>query len=98
MEKNRKISPGRPKGSISYDSKPAIAFGAVVRARRLEMDISQEALSSLASVERSHMGKIERGEHLPNLVLILRLAQALEIKPGKLIDATEDLMGNSDKL
>jgi transcriptional regulator with XRE-family HTH domain len=40
------------------------------------------------------MGKIERGEHLPNLVLILRLAQALEIKPGKLIDATEDLMGN----
>ncbi|MDH6240854.1 transcriptional regulator with XRE-family HTH domain [Polynucleobacter sphagniphilus] len=94
MEKNRKISPGRPKGSVSYDAKPAIAFGKVVRARRLEMDISQEALSSLASVERSHMGKIERGEHLPNLVLILRLAQALEIKPGKLIDATEDLMGN----
>jgi transcriptional regulator with XRE-family HTH domain len=94
MEKNRKISLGRPKGSTSYDSKPAIAFGKVVRARRLELGISQEALSSLASVERSHMGKIERGEHLPNLVLILRLAQALEIRPGVLVDATEDLMGN----
>jgi transcriptional regulator with XRE-family HTH domain len=94
MEKKRKISVGRPKGSISYDPKPAIAFGAVVRARRLELGISQEALSSMASVERSHMGKIERGEHLPNLVLILRLAQALEIRPGRLIDATEDLMGN----
>ncbi|MBU3629301.1 helix-turn-helix domain-containing protein [Polynucleobacter sp. AP-Reno-20A-A9] len=94
MEKNRKISPGRPKGSISYEPKPAIAFGAVVRARRLEMGISQEGLSSMASVERSHMGKIERGEHLPNLVLILRLVQALEIRPGVLVDATEDLMGN----
>ncbi len=94
MEKNRKISPGRPRGSISYDPKSAIAFGAVVRARRLEMGVSQEALSSMASVERSHMGKIERGEHLPNLVLILRLAKALEIRPGELVDATEDLMGN----
>jgi transcriptional regulator with XRE-family HTH domain len=94
MENSRKISPGRPKGSISYDPKPAIAFGAVVRARRHEMGISQETLSSMASVERSHMGKIERGEHLPNLVLILRLAQALEIRPGELIDATEDFMGN----
>ena len=92
MEKNRKITPGRPKGSMSYDPKPAIAFGAVVRARRLEIGLSQEALSSLASVERSHMGKIERGEHLPNLVLILRLAQALKIRPGELVDATEDLM------
>ena len=90
--------PRTPKGSISYDPKPAIAFGAVVRARRLELGISQEALSALASVERSHMGKIERGEHLPNLVLILRLAQALGIKPGKLIDATEELMGNQGKL
>jgi len=79
---------------MSYDPKPAAAFGAVVRTRRLEMGISQEALSSMASVERSHMGKIERGEHLPNLVLILRLAQALEIRPGELVDATEDLMGN----
>ena len=94
MEKSRKISAGRPKGSTTYDPQPAIAFGAVVRARRLEMGISQEALSSLASVERSHMGKIERGEHLPNLVLILRLARALEIRPGELIDVTQDLIGN----
>ena len=92
MEKNRKITSGRPKGSISYDPKLAIAFGAVVRARRLEIGISQEALSSLASIERSHMGKIERGEHLPNLALISRLAQALKIRPGELVDATEDLM------
>ena len=32
------------------------------------------------------MGKIERGEHMPNLVLILRIAAALKIKPGLLVD------------
>jgi DNA-binding XRE family transcriptional regulator len=31
------------------------------------------------------MGKIERGEHLPNLVLILRLAKALSVNPGLLV-------------
>jgi transcriptional regulator with XRE-family HTH domain len=98
MESNRKISPGRPKGSISYDPKPAIAFGNVVRTRRLDLGISQEVLSSIASVERSHMGKIERGEHLPNLVLILRLAAALKMRPGDLINSTQELMGKLDKL
>ena len=98
MEKHPKISPGRPKGSTTYDSKPAIAFGVAVRARRLERGISQETRSSMASVERSHMGKIERGEHLPNLVLILRLAEALEISPGELVDATKELMENPNKL
>jgi hypothetical protein len=29
-----------------------------------------------ADVEHSHMGKIERGEHVPNLVLILKIVAA----------------------
>jgi hypothetical protein len=32
------------------------------------------------------MGKIERGEHMPNLVLILRIAGALKIRPGALVE------------
>jgi hypothetical protein len=32
------------------------------------------------------MGKIERGEHMPNLVLILRIAAAPNLKPGLLVD------------
>jgi len=98
MEKSRKINLGRPKGSITFDSRPAIAFGDAIRERRLDLGISQEALSSMASVERSHMGKIERGEHLPNLALILRLAEALEISPGTLVDRAHALMGSSKKL
>jgi transcriptional regulator with XRE-family HTH domain len=82
------VSPkrGRPRGAKTFDPEPALAFGAVVRKQRLSLGISQEQLANDAQVERSHMGKIERGEHMPNLVLILRIAKALQIKPGQLVD------------
>lgn len=92
MKSIGKLNSGRPLGSKTYDPEPAIAFGNAVRERRLEKGLSQETLSSMACVERSHMGKIERGEHLPNLVLILRLAEALEIRAGELVDRTNELM------
>jgi len=43
------------------------------------------------------MGKIERGEHLPNLVLILRLAKALSVKPGLLVDQTAEKLLQTEK-
>ena len=85
-QKQAKLRRGRPPGTTSFDPKPARAFGEAVRTIRLNLKISQEELSNLAGVERSHMGKIERGEHLPNFVLILRLAKALGIRPGELVD------------
>jgi transcriptional regulator with XRE-family HTH domain len=54
--------------------------------------MSQEQLANVAQVERSHMGKIERGEHMPNLVLILRIAAALKVRPGSLVDEVADQM------
>ena len=49
-------------------------------------------LALAAQVERSHMGKIVCGEHTPNLVLILRLAQALALTPGDLVDQAPALI------
>lgn len=86
----REVKPGRPRGATSFEAAPAIAFGQTVRARRLKLGLAQEELALLAQVERSHMGKIERGEHLPNLVMILKIAAALNCKPGKLVDLTAD--------
>ena len=80
---------GRPKGTKTFDPAPALAFGEAVREKRFELGLSQEQLGNAAQIERSHMGKIERGEHLPNLILILRLAKALSIKPGTLVDRAE---------
>jgi transcriptional regulator with XRE-family HTH domain len=96
MQKVNTIKKGRPLGSTSFDPVPAVAFGEVVKFFRLEAGLSQEELSHLAMIERSHMGKIERGQHLPNLILILRLAEALKIKPGKLLDKTVEKLRSSD--
>ena len=85
---HRVVRPGRPPGTTTFLKEPAVAFGSVVRKLRLERGVAQEELAGLADVERSHMGKIERGTHMPNLVLILKLAKALQCKPGKLVDAT----------
>jgi transcriptional regulator with XRE-family HTH domain len=86
MQEHLRPKRGRPRGATTFDPAPALAFGAAVRERRFARGISQEQLANDALVERSHMGKIERGEHMPNLVLILRIAAALKIKPGLLVD------------
>ena len=82
----KSLKPGRPTGSKTFEPAAARAFGAAVRDRRTELGVSQEELGNRAQIERSHMGKIERGQHMPNLALILRLAVALYTKPGHLVD------------
>ena len=74
MQPKRGIQRGRPAGATTFDAVPALAFGAAVRAIRTEDGIAQETLAHLAGIERSHMGKIERGEHMPTLALILKIA------------------------
>lgn len=64
-------------------------LGAAIRARRLALDLSQEALADAAGVDRSHMGKIERGERNVTFLNILRIAAAVQCKPSELlIDAS----------
>src|SRR3546814_13571021 len=85
----RPIQRGRPAGATSFEAAPAAAFGAAVRAARTAQGIAQESLAYRAGVERSHMGKIERGEHLPTLALVLKIAAALDCSAAELVAATE---------
>ena len=88
----RTVQRGRPVGSTTYEPEPALAFGQAVRAARMEQGMAQEELAALAEIERSHMGKIERGEHLPTLALILRIAAVLNRSAADLIAATEEIL------
>ncbi len=83
------VQPGRPTGATTFEAGPARAFGAAVRSLRTEDGIAQESLAYLAGIERSHMGKIERGEHMPTLAMILRIARALGRSAGELMLETE---------
>ncbi|MDR0780087.1 MAG: helix-turn-helix domain-containing protein [Pseudomonadales bacterium] len=85
----RTVQRGRPAGATTFDAELAQAFGAAVRALRTERGIAQEMLANLAGVERSHMGKVERGEHAPTLAIIFKIADALECSTAVLMTETE---------
>ena len=87
-----KVQRGRPKGSKSFDASTATAFGSAVRERRIAIGIAQEALALLAGIDRSFVGKVERGENQPSLVLILRLAKALGCSGADLLAGLEERM------
>lgn len=77
----RGIQRGRPTGATTFEAAPAQAFGAAVRAVRTEDGIAQETLAHLAGIERSHMGKIERGEHMPRWPWYSRLPGRWAVAP-----------------
>jgi transcriptional regulator with XRE-family HTH domain len=87
-----KVQRGRPKGTKTFDAPTAIAFGAVIRRRRLALGIAQEQLALLSSTDRSFVGKVERGENQPSLVLILRLAKALGCSGADLVADVETIL------
>lgn len=92
----RPIQRGRPTGATTFEAEPAKAFGATVRAMRTERGIAQEALAHRAGIERSHMGKIERGEHMPTLALIIKIARALECSSADVMAETERRLAASE--
>lgn len=91
----RTVQRGRPPGTTRYEAEPALAFGKAVRAFRMDQGVAQEELAALAGIERSHMGKIERGEHLPSLALVLKIAAALKMSGAELMAATERNIGSA---
>lgn len=59
-------------------------FGDAIRILRRELQISQESLAYMAEIDRSHMGKIERGERNVTFLNIAKIARALGCKPSEL--------------
>ena len=92
MDGAPRISKGRPFGSRSFEPKSAAAFGQVIRAQRLALGVSQEDLAHRASLERAHVGRIERGENQPTLWVVLKLAEGLGVMPGVLVDEAMALL------
>lgn len=54
-----------------------VRLGQAIREARKGAGMSQEALADAAGIDRSHMGKIERGERNVTLLNLLRIATAL---------------------
>ena len=68
-----------------FMSELTIQFGQLVRKYRKERNMSQEQLALLCNMDRSYLGRIERGEVNPTLEKIYELARYLEIPPSRLL-------------
>lgn len=76
---------------------PSQALGRVVRALRQEQGLSQEALGRRASLVRTHVGLIERGEIDPAYGVVVRLAAALQLDAADLVARAEAERGRSSE-
>ncbi len=63
--------------------------GTVIRRFRKEKGLSQEVVSSIADIGRTHLSAIERGERRPTLETFFRLSEALGVRPSILVAAIE---------
>lgn len=71
--------------SPTYAGNPnLVEIGKRIRAIRKSQGLSQEQLANDASLDRSYMGGIERGEHNFNVMTLIKIAKTLGIKVEEL--------------
>ncbi len=60
-------------------------FGETVRRLRKARGLSQEALAEKAELAEDYVGFVERGQNVPTLIAILKLARALNVDASELV-------------
>ena len=71
---------------VEYDR---MAVAAAVRRLRKERGLSQEVLSGLAGMARSHLAMIENGSKQANFETLWKLANALGMRPSQMVALIE---------
>ena len=66
-----------------------VAFGRVLRAKRKEGGLSQEALALEAGIDRNFVSLMERGLNQPSLSTIFKICKALNLDPSDLMRAIQ---------
>lgn len=71
---------------MTSSSDPRILFGKHLAELRRSRGWSQEYLALESGLARSYLGGVERGQRNIALLNIIRLANALELPPSKLLE------------
>jgi transcriptional regulator with XRE-family HTH domain len=68
-------------------------FGRRLRELRLARSLTQEQLAETAGITSTYTSDLERGEKVPSLTIVLRLARALDVSVSDLLqDFTRDAL------
>ncbi len=65
-------------------------FGSIIRKRRRQLGLSQEALGHRSGLHRTYISDIERGKKSPSLRAMISIADALNTNVSTLILLTEE--------
>ena len=68
--------------------------GTVLREYRKQKRMSQELVSGLAGLDRTHYSKIERGLRSPNLDTLFRIAYAIGVPPDVIVKTIDERLHN----
>jgi len=68
-------------------------FGLNLRRVRKREDLSQERLAKRASLHRTEIGLLEKGERVCRLDTLIKLAGAMAVPPGELLDGIDWVPG-----
>ena len=67
-----------------------VIVGRAIQEFRERKGLSQEVVSGLADIGRTHLSAIERGERKPTLETFFRISEALNVKPSMLMGIVEE--------
>ena len=74
----------------------AIVVGTVIQELREKKGLSQEFVSGLAGIGRTHLSAVERGERKPTMETFFRISDALQIKPSELMAMIENALAQKE--
>lgn len=74
----------------------AIVVGNVIQELREKKGLSQEVVSGLAGIGRTHLSAVERGERKPTMETFFRISDALQIKPSELMAMIEAALAQKE--
>lgn len=67
-----------------------IVVGNTIQKIREQKRMSQELVSGLAGIGRTHLSAIERGERKPTLETFYKISYALDVKASKIMEEIEN--------
>ena len=70
-------------------TKLSVEIGQLIRSKRTELKITQESLALQCGIDRSYVGRIERGEVNITVEKLYEIAEILKITPQELLPQLE---------
>jgi transcriptional regulator with XRE-family HTH domain len=66
------------------------AFGPVLRRLRHEKNLTQDKLSEMVGVASPYISMLESGHNYPNLAMVFKLADALDVEAWEIVKAMNE--------